>query len=211
MAVDPFAAMNVVGLLAFAVAGSLKAADAGLDAFGLVVLGVVTALGGGTTRDVLVGRVPASLATTGDVSVALVGVVVATVLVSRTGGRVRDTSAFLVSDAVGLAAFAATGALVGAEAGLTAYGVVALATITAVGGGSIADVLIDRVPVVLREDFYATPALVGGLAFWVGRAAGAPVGVPAGACAAVVFGVRMLALRYDWHLPTVGTDGVRGE
>jgi uncharacterized membrane protein YeiH len=210
MSIDPFAAMNVVGLLAFAVAGGLKAADAGLDAFGLVVLGVVTALGGGTTRDVLVGRVPASLATTGDVSVALVGVGAATVLVSRTEGRVRDSAVFLVSDAVGLSAFAATGALVGADAGLTPYGVVALATVTAVGGGSIADVLIDRVPVVLREDFYATPALLGGLAFWVGQAAGAPAGVPAGACAAVVFGVRMLALRYDWHLPQIGGDGVRG-
>jgi uncharacterized membrane protein YeiH len=207
--VDPFAAMNVVGLLAFAVAGSLKAADAGLDAFGVAVLGVVTALGGGTTRDVLVDRIPASLATTGDVSVALVGVALAVLLIRRTPDhvRVRDTPAFLVSDAVGLAAFAATGALVGTGAGLTPYGVVVLATVTAVSGGSLADLLVGRVPVVLREDFYATPAVLGGVAFWAVGSLGGPSSVQAGVCAGLVFATRMLALRYDWHLPRIRVEG----
>ncbi|ADQ67993.1 hypothetical protein C499_16272 [Halogeometricum borinquense DSM 11551] len=210
---DPFAVMNVVGLLAFAVAGSLKAADAGLDAFGVAVLGVITALGGGTTRDVLVNRPPASLATTWDMSVALVGVALAILLIRRTPEHVsvRDTPAFLVSDAVGLAAFAATGALVGAQAGLTPYGIVVLATVTAVGGGSLADLLIGRIPVVLREDFYATPALLGGIAFWVADAVGAPTGVPAGVCAGLVFATRMLALRYEWHLPEIRVEGRTGD
>jgi uncharacterized membrane protein YeiH len=210
--VDPFAAMNVVGLLAFAVAGSLKAADAGLDVFGVAVLGVVTALGGGTTRDVLVDRIPASLATTGDVSVALVGVALAVLLIRRTPDhvRVRDTRAFLVSDAVGLAAFAATGSLVGTGAGLTPYGVVVLATVTAVGGGSLADLLVGRVPVVLREDFYATPAVLGGAAFWAVGALGGPSSVQAGVCAGFVFATRMLAHRYDWHLPRIRVEGGGG-
>ncbi|ELZ73114.1 trimeric intracellular cation channel family protein [Haloferax sp. Atlit-10N] len=201
--VDPFAVMNVVGLLAFAVAGALKAAEAGLDVFGVSVLGVVTALGGGTTRDVLVDRLPASLAATWDMSVALVGVGLAIVLIHSIEGRVRDHPAFLTTDAVGLSAFAATGALVGVDAGVTSFGVVILATITAVGGGSIADILIGRVPVVLRDDFYATPAVVGGLGFLAARAVGAPTGVPSGLCAALVFSVRLLALRYDWRLPRV--------
>ncbi|WP_089877402.1 trimeric intracellular cation channel family protein [Halogeometricum limi] len=205
--------MNVVGLLAFAVAGSLKAADAGLDAFGVAVLGVVTALGGGTTRDVLVNRLPASLATTWDASAALLGVGLAIVLVRRTPEhvRIRDTPAFLASDAVGLAAFAATGALVATETGLTPYGVVVLATVTAVGGGSLADLLIGRVPVVLREDFYATPAVLGGAAFWVVAALGAPSGVPSAVCAVLVFSTRLLALRYDWHLPRIRIDGRASE
>lgn len=202
-AIDPFAVMNVVGLLAFAVAGSLKAADAGLDVFGVAVLGVVTALGGGTTRDVLVDRLPASLAATGDMSVALVGVGLAIVLIHSLHGRVRDHPAFLTSDAVGLSAFAATGALVGVEAGVSPFGIVILATITAVGGGSIADILIGRVPVVLRDDFYATPAVLGGVAFLVAHSLNAPTGVPSALCAALVFAVRMLALRYEWRLPQV--------
>lgn len=202
---DPFTVMNVVGLLAFAVSGSLKASDAGLDAFGVAVLGVLTALGGGTIRDVLVNRPPASLTTTWDMSVALVGVALAVILARRASkhARVLDSRAFLVSDAVGLAAFAATGALVGTKAGLAPYGVVVLAAVTAVGGGSLADVLLGRVPVVLREDFYATPALVGGGVFLLARFVGAPTGIPAGACAGTVFAVRMLALRYAWQLPEV--------
>ncbi|MFC7204342.1 trimeric intracellular cation channel family protein [Haloferax namakaokahaiae] len=201
--VDPFWVMNVVGLLAFAVAGALKAADAGLDAFGVAVLGVVTALGGGTTRDVLVDRLPASLATLDDMSVALVGVALAIVLIRRLKGRVRDHPLFLTSDAIGLAAFAAAGSLVGVQAGVSPFGIVILGTITGVGGGSIADILIGRVPVVLRDDFYATPAVVGCLGFLVARWLGAPSGVPAGLCAAVVFGLRMFAVRYEWRLPKV--------
>jgi len=200
---DPFAVANVVGLLAFAIAGALKAADADLDLFGVVVLGVVTALGGGTTRDVLVGRTPTSLASVGDVTVALVGVAIAVAVVAGDGPRLRDNPLFVLSDALGLAAFASTGALVGTSVGLSPFGVVALATVTAVGGGSIADILLGRVPVVLREDFYATPALAGGVSFWILSEAGASAGLSTFVCTVSVLALRGLALKYDWKLPTV--------
>jgi uncharacterized membrane protein YeiH len=237
----PFAVANAVGLLAFAAAGALKGADADLDLFGVTVLGVATALGGGTTRDVLVGRVPVALRSSGDVSVALVGVALGVAAAQLTdagvgprvgrgsdpgsaagpgsgtdgspvgsGGRdagdavrVRDHPAFLVSDAIGLAAFAATGALVGVDAGLSPFGVVTLATVTAVGGGSLADLLVGRPPSVLREDFYATPAVLGGATFWLAATAGVPTGLPSLACAAVALSARLLALRYGWRLPTL--------
>ena len=93
MTVDAFDAMNTVGLLAFALAGSLKGADADLDLFGIAVLGMLTALGGGILRDTLVGRVPVALRTMGDVSVALVGVALALVLAWALGGRLRNHAA----------------------------------------------------------------------------------------------------------------------
>lgn len=200
---DPFAVANVVGLLAFAIAGALKGVDADLDLFGVVVLGVLTALGGGMLRDILVGRVPAALLGTGDVTVVLVGVALAVVLATRLDRSLRDHPAFLLSDAVGLAAFAATGALVGARAGVSPFGVVVLATLTGVGGGSIADLLLTRVPAVLREDFYATPAAVGGVVFVLAGAAGVGAPVPPASCALAALGLRVAALRYDWHLPTL--------
>jgi uncharacterized membrane protein YeiH len=200
---DAFDLMNVVGLVAFAMVGSLKAADADLDLFGVTVLGVLTALGGGTMRDTLVGRTPASLQSIGDMSVAFVGVALAVVLSRRISGRLRDHPAILLPDAVGLAAFAATGALVGTQAGLSPYGVVILATLTAVGGGSLADLLLNRVPVVLQEDFYATPALLGGVVFWLVIQLGVAVDTAALVCAGFVLSVRVLALRYDWELPQV--------
>lgn len=200
------AAMNLVGLLAFAVAGALKGADAGLDPFGVATLGVLTALGGGTIRDVLVGRVPAALRSTGDVLVVLAGVAVGLAVaaaLSGAAGRVRDHPAFLVADAVGLAAFAASGAAVGADAGLSAFGVIVTATLTGVGGGSLSDLLLTRTPVVLREDFYATPALIGGAGYVAAAGAGVR-GAPATLGVALgVFALRLLAVRREWSLPTV--------
>jgi uncharacterized membrane protein YeiH len=202
-----FAAMNVVGLVAFAVVGVLKGRDADLDLFGIAVLGLLTALGGGTLRDVLAGRVPTALRSTSDVSVALLGVVAGVVLAAalqdRVDGRLRDHLALQLPDAVGLAAFASTGALVGVQAGLSPFGVVVLAALTGVGGGSIADLLVVRVPAVLREDFYATPAVLGGAVFWLVVDAGLARGRATLACAGLVLALRLLALRYDWRLPTL--------
>ena len=134
-----FEAMNVVGLLAFAVTGALKAVDADLDLLGVTVLGVMTALGGGITRDLLVNTVPTAL-TSGDIGVVLVGVGVALALVQF--GSAAVPSFVLLPDAIGLSAFATTGALVGFDAGLSGFGIVLLATVTGVGGGIIADVLL---------------------------------------------------------------------
>ncbi|XVH30637.1 trimeric intracellular cation channel family protein [Haloferacaceae archaeon DSL9] len=199
---DAFALMNAVGLLAFAVAGSLKGVDADLDLFGITVLGVLTALGGGMVRDTLVGRVPAALTSMSDVAFAVAGVGIAVVASRRVRGAVRDHPILLVADAVGLAAFAATGALVGLDAGISPFGVVVLATLTGVGGGSICDLLLTRVPSVLKEDFYATPAAAGGVGCWLAVELGVSTDAAALGAAAAVLGLRLAALRYEWRLPT---------
>ncbi|MEM4782480.1 MAG: trimeric intracellular cation channel family protein [Halalkalicoccus sp.] len=197
-----FALMNVIGLLAFAIVGSLKGSEADLDLFGVVVLGILTALGGGTIRDTLVGQIPLALRATTDVLVVLLGVALALAII-RSLGDVRDHPVVLIPDAVGLAAFAATGASVGHEAGLSPFGIVVLAALTAVGGGSLCDLLLARVPVVLREDFYATPAVIGGVAFWLGVSIGLPAGIATIGCAVLVLALRLLALRRGWGLPRV--------
>ncbi|MFC7235711.1 trimeric intracellular cation channel family protein [Halosegnis marinus] len=199
---DPFAVANALGLVAFGAAGALKGAEADLDPFGVVVLGLLTAFGGGALRDVLVGRTPASLLTTGDVTFAFVGVAVAVVL-SLSGVAGRDHPALALADSVGLAAFAATGALVGVDAGVSPFGVVLLATLTGVGGGSLSDLLLTRVPVVLREDFYATPALAGGVALLAVRAANVAPPAPTATCVGVTLALRLAAIRYDWSLPSL--------
>ena len=198
-----FEALNAVGLLAFAAVGALKGADAELDLFGVAVLGILTALGGGIIRDALVGRVPVALTSMTDVAVVLVGVAAAVLAARRLAGPLLSNPVLLTADAAGLAAFAATGALVGHEAGVSFFGIVVLATLTGVGGGSLSDVLLARVPVVLREDFYATPAVLGGALFPVVVWVGVGTGIASLLVAGVVFAIRLLALRYDWHLPTV--------
>ena len=198
-----FAAMNAIGLVAFAVVGALKGSDADLDLFGIAVLGFLTALGGGTIRDLLVGRVPTSLQSNIEVLFAAVGIALAVVLAARVRGDLMESPAVLLPDAIGLAAFAATGAAVGVEAGLSPFGVVVTATLTGVGGGSLSDLLLARVPAVLREDFYATPAVAGGAVAPPAVALGLSVGATTLLAAAVVLTLRLGALRYGWRLPTV--------
>lgn len=191
-----------VGLFAFGLAGALKGSDADLDLFGVVVLGFLTAFGGGAVRDTLVGRTPVTFLRTPDVVVALAGVVVAVALF-RGRQHLTRTPLFRTADALGLAAFAASGAAIGWEAGVSPFGVVVLATLTGVGGGSIGDLLLTRVPVVLREEFYATPAAVGGATYWLVRATVAGPPVPALVAVLVVLALRLVAVRREWQLPTL--------
>ena len=198
-----FATMNAVGLVAFAAVGALKGREAGLDLFGVVVLGFLTALGGGTIRDLLVGRVPTSLQSDVEVLAATLGIGLAVAVSVRYGDDPRESPALLLSDAVGLAAFAATGAAVGIETGLSLFGVVVVATLTGVGGGSLSDLLLVRVPAVLREDFYATPAVAGGVVAWVAAGVGVAAGATTLLAAAAVLALRLGALRFGWRLPTL--------
>lgn len=198
-----FEVMNAIGLVAFAAVGALKGSDADLDLFGVAVLGFLTALGGGTIRDLLVGRIPTSLQSNVEVLFAAAGIVLAVVVARRVRGDLMESRAVLLPDAIGLAAFAATGAAVGIEAGLSPFGVVVTATLTGVGGGSLSDLLLATVPAVLREDFYATPAVLGGAVAPPAVAFGLPLGATTLLSAGVVLGLRLGALRYGWRLPTV--------
>ena len=175
MVVDSaFAVVNAVGLVAFALVGATKGIRAGFDPFGVVVVGLVTAFGGGTTRDILVDRIPLSVQTASNLSYGLLGVVLA----------------------VGLAA---TGSIVATDAGLSAFGVVAIATINAVGGGALTDLLLDRSPFVLLEDIYAIPAVLGGMSYVAVTGLGLRGATVA--CVAVTVGTRLLAVSRGWDLP----------
>ena len=199
--------MNTVGLVAFALVGSAKAIREEFDLFGIAVVGLAMAFAGGMTRDLLVGRVPLALQSTLEVSLGLLGVGLAVVLSIVL--RSPDTHPVtLVSDAVGLAAFTTTGAIVATEANVAAVGVISIATINAVGGGALADILLDRAPFVLFDDFYASCAVLGGTAYWVVLSVGVAGVTPAVACAVVTVGTRLVAVTYGWSLPTVQQLGL---
>jgi uncharacterized membrane protein YeiH len=202
MMIDVFSIMNAIGLLAFATVGALKAIDDDLDLLGVIVLGVVTALGGGTIRDLLVNRVPQSLQSTTDMSVAVIGVFLALCGVWF-AESLADHVIVLVPDAIGLSAFTTTGVLVGYATGVSQFGMIILATVTAVGGGAIADLLRGKPPFVLREDFYASCAILGGIAFWLAVTAGLTRQISAIACATVVLLFRLCAIHQEWQLPTM--------
>jgi len=203
---DPFAVMNTVGLVAFALVGSSKAIREEFDVFGITIVGLAMAFAGGTTRDLLVTRVPLALQSPVEIGLGLFGVGLAIAL-SLVLSSPDTHPVTLVADAIGLAAFATTGAIVATDAGVSAFGVVAIATINAVGGGAFADVLLDRAPFILFEDFYASCAVLGGCTYWAVGALGAAASTAAVACAAVTVASRLAAVTYDWDLPTVQTFG----
>lgn len=207
---DPFAVMNTIGLVAFALVGSSKAIREEFDLLGITIVGLSMAFAGGATRDLLVTRVPLALQSPIEISLGLLGVGLAIALSIVLPSP--DTHPItLVADAIGLAAFTTTGAIVASEAGVSAFGVVAIATINAVGGGAVADILLDRAPFILFEDFYASCAVLGGITYFISGVLGIPESTAAGFCATVTVGTRLVAVTYDWHLPSIQDLGLLKE
>ena len=195
-----FLALDLAGIFAFALNGALTAIRlARLDVVGVLTLGMITALGGGIIRDILLDSLPpATFSDWRYLAVAAAGSLVAIVF-----GRSLDrlATAIVVRDAAGLSLFAVSGALkaMSLDAGLGQA--VILGVVTAVGGGTMRDMMIGRVPVVLRHELYAIPALAGALVMVTAQEVGAPE-VPAAITAAVVcFVIRMLGVHYGIDAP----------
>ena len=204
---DPFAVMNTIGLIAFAFVGSSKAIRERFDLLGIAIVGLVMAFAGGMTRDLLVTRTPLALQSPIEISLGLLGVGVAIAL-NSTLTTPETHPVTLLADAIGLAAFTTTGVIVATDAGLSVVGVVAIGTINAVGGGVFADILLDRAPFILFDDFYASCAVLGGGAYVVAETAGASGGITAGICAVMTVMLRVIAVTYNWSLPTVQELGL---
>ena len=198
---DLFLIIDSIGVLVFAFCGALKGVERHLDILGIMTTGVVTALGGGMIRDVLVNRLPVAISTFYDMSLAVTGVLIACAVVVVKKRDYSTRSLVLFLDALGLAAFTATGAMVAYEAGLSVWGVVLLASLTGCGGGAVADLLCNQVPGVLREDFYAVCCMGGALSFYACVYMGIGVEGASFLCNVVVFSLRILAIFCAWRLP----------
>ncbi len=192
--------LDLVGVFAFALNGALTAVRVvRLDIVGVLTLGMITALGGGIIRDIMIDDLPpATFSDWRYLAVAAGGSLIAFVFgrrLDRLGG------AIIVLDAAGLSLFAVTGASKALDLGLGPAQAVILGAVTGVGGGTVRDVLIQRVPTVLRSELYAIPALVAAAITVVAIEAGV-YGVPAAVAAAVAcFGIRMLGVRFGLNAP----------
>lgn len=150
--------ISIVGAFAFGVSGGLAGVRSRLDLFGVLVLAITVGLAGGILRDVLLGLPPASLADWRIVAAALLAGFVA--FVAR-APLVRWQASIEAFDALGLALFCVIGTDVALQHHSTALTAVLLGTLTAVGGGAVRDIVLRRVPGLLREGLYAVPALIG--------------------------------------------------
>ena len=192
--------LDLAGTFVFALDGALVALRvARLDIVGAITLGMVTAIGGGIIRDLLIGAVPpATFSDWRYLTVATAGGLIAFLLGNRLE---RLAKPITVLDAAGLSLFAVTGASKALAFGLGAGQAIILGAITAVGGGTLRDVLVRRVPAVLQSGLYAIPALIGA-AITVGTTRADVFGpVTAVAAAATCFLLRMAGVRYGLNAP----------
>ena len=202
-------ALDLAGTFAFALNGALTAVRAArLDIVGVVTLGMITALGGGVLRDVLLGALPP--ATFSDFRYLVVAAAGGLIAFGLSRQLERLAAPITVFDALGLSLFAVTGADKALDLGTGIGQAVLLGTITAVGGGTIRDVLVRRVPNVLRSELYAIPALLGAtVAVLITRAAVTPLAASlAGAVVCLVVRLLGVGFRLDAPRPP-GTTGDR--
>jgi uncharacterized membrane protein YeiH len=197
--------LDLLGIGVFAVSGALAAGRKRLDLLGVFVLASVTAIGGGTIRDLLLDRHPMFWLT----DAAYLGVIVAAVAVTFAYVRWRRPPlvSLLVADALGLALFSIAGAQIAQNAGLPAVSVVLLGTMTGVGGGVIRDVLSAEIPFVLRRgNLYASAVIIG----IAGYLALESIGVARQLAALIGMGIiaasRFAAIRWEVQLPVLHVD-----
>lgn len=190
---------DLAGTFVFALSGAMAAVKHRLDAFGVLVLCFVTGDAGGITRDIMIGALPPAAIN----EWRYVGVSVLAGLIVFFGFPLINklSSPVLLFDAAGLGLFCVAGAhkALGFHAGPLAATLLGMTT--GIGGGMVRDLLVMEVPSVLRTELYAVAALLGAALMVGGQSLGMPVHVAAPAGAVLCITVRLLALRYGWHLP----------
>ncbi len=200
---------DFLGTVAFAISGALIGVNKKMDLFGIIVLACTTACGGGVIRDVVVGNIPPNMFRDPTyVGIATVVAVVVFILVyvhakmPQKLTPLYDKMLFWF-DTLGLAAFTVDGVMVGVNCG---YGdnlflLVFLGFLTAVGGGTLRDMLAGRIPDIFIKHIYAVAAIAGGLAMTLTRGLGDKISMVLGFC--LVITLRCLAAHYRWNLPRI--------
>ena len=192
---------DLAGVAVFAASGVLAARDRDLDLLGVIVVAAITAIGGGTLRDLLLDRHPIFWVT--DTWYLVVIIVSALLTVAYVRVRPPPSATILVADALGLALFALAGAQMAEAAQCPPLIVVLMGTMTGVTGGVLRDVITAQVPLILRREIYATAAIVGIATYLALQAFGMPRAVAFWVGMIVVVALRLLAIRRGLHLPVV--------
>ncbi|WP_299334067.1 trimeric intracellular cation channel family protein [uncultured Psychroserpens sp.] len=196
-----FQVVDILGTIAFAISGVLVALDKRMDAFGVVIIAFVTAVGGGTLRDVMVGIHPVSWMTNMTYVYVILGAAFFAVLLRKQINYLRR-SLFLF-DTIGIGLYTVVGIETGIVAGLHPIICIALGTMTACFGGVIRDILCNEIPVIFRKEIYATPCILGGFSYFLLREFVADTNFIFVIAGLIVIIVRLLAVRFKISLPSL--------
>ena len=196
-------ALDLIGTAVFAITGVLVAFRRNMDWFGVFVLAFVTAVGGGTIRDMLLGGDAVFWITDTNYLYIIFASTIAGLMMLKFSMGFKNT--LLILDALGLATFMVLGVEKTLNFGAEPVVAIMMGVLTGVGGGAIRDVLAGEIPLVLREGIYATAALVGGIVYVCLNSIGLPLEWVALSSAAVVFSLRLAGINRNLMLPSWGT------
>ncbi len=193
--------IDILGTIAFAISGVLVAMDKKLDLFGVFIIAFVTAVGGGTLRDMLIGNTPVAWMLAPVYAYTILGSVVFAILF-RERLRYLRKSLFLF-DTIGIGLYTLVGIEKGLQAELMPLMCIALGTITACFGGVIRDILCNEIPVIFRREIYATACILGGASFFLLIRLPIVDEYAYAASIGIVIGIRLLAVRFRIALPSI--------
>ncbi len=191
--------LDLSGVAVFAITGALAVRHKKLDLFGVVVVAMVTAIGGGTLRDVLLGRTPVFWVK--DAAYLLVAGSAAVVTVVFVRFISFPRRALLIADALGLGLFTVLGTDIALSANVHPAIAAAMGVMSGTAGGVIRDLLANEIPLILRKEIYAIASLCGAVAYIILLQANAGAQLAALAGAAITFVLRVAAIRWRWSFP----------
>ena len=197
--IDILFILDLFGVAVFAISGALAAGRKSLDLLGVVIIAVVTAVGGGTTRDLLLDRHPVFWIA--DPTYLLVIIIASLFTIWYTQYNEPPEKALLIADALGLAVFTILGAQVTQEIVSNSVIIIIMAAITGTVGGLIRDVLSNEIPLILRRDIYATAALAGASIYLLLQLSALEPTFNIVLAMFVVIVLRVAAIQWDLHLP----------
>lgn len=196
--------IEMLGTVAFAISGIRLAAAKRFDWFGAYVVGLITAIGGGTLRDILLGVPVFWMQTSSFLATTFLSLV--TVIIFRKA-LVKGMRTIFLFDAIGLALFVVVGIEKTLAVNYPMWVAVVMGIITGSFGGITRDILINEVPLFFRKDIYATACLAGGVVYWLcSLIPGLNVIIIQSACALTVIGLRIAAVHWNWSLPILQVD-----
>ena len=196
-----FNLLDLIGTLAFAISGALVSIDKKMDLFGVFIITFVTALGGGTLRDVMIGRTPVGWMVNIDYIYVIITGFILTLLFKQ---LIEKFKIYLfIFDTIGLGVFTLIGLEKGINIGLHPIICIALGTMTACFGGVIRDILCAEIPVIFRKEIYATICILGGIVFFILRKFNLNSDVLYLTTSLVIISVRVMAVKFKWYLPTL--------
>ena len=196
-----FNILDILGTVAFAVSGTLAAIEKKLDFFGVLTIALVTSIGGGTLRDLLIGNTPVSwLQNLNSFYIIMGSSILAIVFRARLS--IFRTSLFLF-DTIGIGLFTLVGLEKGVNINLHPLICISLGTVTACFGGVLRDILCNEIPVIFRKEIYATACIAGGFVFFGLRFLNLPEDIIYLVTAGSIITIRILAVLKKWSFPPI--------